>query len=413
MKFARRAFVYVAKWTLRGVIVGVLAGLSSAALLASLKWATEIRIDTPWLLWLLPLAGLGLGSLYHYYGQTSRKGNALIVDEIHAPEAWIPRRMAPFVFFGTVVTQLFGGSAGREGTALQMSGSLTDAVGRLLKVSAEDRRIMLITSLAGGFGAVFGVPAAGFVFALEVQRIGRLRKVALYPAIIASVLGHTIVLATGLEHEIFPRIAPSSTSILLVLKLVAVGLLFGLTARVFTTLTHFVSSQLGNRKVPVPWRPFIGGVAVVALTYAVGNRSYNGLSLPLIAEAFAGGAAIIGAAFALKLLFTSVTLGSGFIGGEVTPLFVIGATLGVSLGRLFDVDTQMLAGLGFVSVFAGAANVPLTGMVMGAELFGIDALWLFVITCGFAFATSAHNGIYYSERHSRRKEAKSPPQGPM
>ena len=408
MKFARRFVIYLGKWTFRGAIVGVLAGLSSAALLAALKWATQTRLDNPWLLWLLPLGGLAIGSLYHYYGKSSRQGNVLIVDEIHAPEAWIPRRMAPFVFIGTIATQLFGGSAGREGTALQMSGSLTDAVCRLLKIENEDRRIMLITALAGGFGAVFGVPAAGFVFALEVQQIGKLRKVALFPSVIASVVGHSIVIATGIEHDIFPDIAPSSISFLFIVKVALVGILFGLTARAFTTLTHFIAKQFGQRRIPIPWRPFIGGVAIVMLTYAVGNRSYNGLSLPLIAEAFVGGATIIGAAFALKLLFTSVTLGSGFIGGEVTPLFVIGSTLGITLGRLLNVDTQMLAGLGFVSVFAGAANVPLTGIVMGAELFGIRSTWLFVLTCGLAFATSAHNGIYQSNRLDRLSSADSP-----
>lgn len=169
--------------------MGILAGLSSAAFLATLEWATDTREELPWLLWLLPLAGLAMGLIYHYGGGDAAAGNNLILDEIHEPRDWIPRRMAPLIYVGTVVTQLFGGSAGREGTALQMSGSLTDTFSRVARLTPSDRRVMLIAALSGGFGAVFGVPVAGFVFGLEVHTVGRLRYDALLAALTASMVG--------------------------------------------------------------------------------------------------------------------------------------------------------------------------------------------------------------------------------
>jgi H+/Cl- antiporter ClcA len=394
----RRLVAFLGRWVVLGSVVGVLAGLSSAGFLLTLDWATDVRLAHPWLLWLLPAAGLAVGLAYHYRGGDAVAGNNLILDEIHEPKAWIPRRMAPLVYAGTVVTQLFGGSAGREGTALQMSGSLTDAFSRLVRLGPADRRTMLIAALAGGFGAVFGVPVAGFVFALEVQSTGRLRYDALVPAVAASLVGDLVVRALGVHHQDIPAFDGIDLSPGLVGKVAVAGVAFGLAARGFTALTHAARWAFARVATWPPLRPFLGGVAVIALTYLVGDRDYNGLSLPLIAASLAGGAGVAVLAFAWKALFTAVTLGSGFQGGEVTPLLVIGATLGVPLGHLLGVDPALMAACGLVAVFAGAANVPIACAVMGAELFGADGFVLFAVACVASYACSSAEGIYTSQR---------------
>ncbi len=389
---------YLVKWIALGAVVGVLSGLGSAAFLEALDWATRTREAHSWLLFVLPLGGFVVGLAYHYGGGRSGEGNNLILDEIHEPKAWIPRRMAPLVFGGTILTHVFGGSAGREGTAIQMAGSLTDAAFRSRRISPADRRILLIAALAGGFGSVFGVPLTGCVFALEVQAIGRLRYDALVAALSASVVGDLVVRGLGVHHTPTPQLAKADFTAALFLKVAIAGLICGLVALVFAELTHGIKRVF---RVAVNWapaRPLIGGLVVIGLTYAVGNRDYLGLSIPLITRSLAGGAGVVLLAFALKLLFTSVTLGTGFQGGEVTPLFVIGATLGASLGRVLDAPVTLLAAIGFVAVFAGAANTPLACTVMAVELFGGANVVLFAVACVIAYFTSSHEGIYRSQR---------------
>ena len=389
---------HLLKWLGLGSVVGVLAGLSSAGFLVTLEWATATREEFPWLLWFLPLAGLAMGLVYHYGGGDAVAGNNLILDEIHEPRDWIPRRMAPLIYVGTVVTQLFGGSAGREGTALQMSGSLTDAFSRVARLAPADRRIMLIAALSGGFGAVFGVPVAGFVFGVEVHTVGRLRFDALLAALTASMVGDLVVTGLGVTHTVTPEVVPADLGAGVVARVVVAGVVFGVVARVFIVATHQVRRLYDRLRAWPPIRPAVGGVAIIGLTYLVGNQDYNGLSLPLISASLAGGAGVVAFAFVWKLVFTSVTLGSGFQGGEVTPLFVIGATLGVTLAGVLGLDPTLVAALGFVAVFAGAANVPITCTIMGAELFGADALVLFALVCVVSYLCSSDRGIYTARR---------------
>jgi len=393
-----RQIIHLLRWVGLGAVVGVLAGLSSAAFLETLDWATDARIDHPNLLYLLPVGGLIIGLTYHYLGGRSAGGNSLIIDEIHEPTAWVPRRMAPLVFGGTVVTHLLGGSAGREGTAIQMSGSLTDLFSRIVGLKPDDRRLMLIAALGGGFGAVFGVPLAGCVFALEVQAVGRMRYDALVPALTASLVGDLVVRGLGVSHTPLPHLATVHLTAGLTAKVALAGAAFGLTSLAFTQLTHGMRQAAA---ATIPWAPLrtvLGGVAVITLTLVVGNRDYLGLSIPLITKATAGGAGIVAGAFAIKLIFTAVTLGTGFPGGEVTPLFVIGATLGITLARLLGVPLPLLAAIGFVAVFAGAANTPLACTIMGVELFGGSGVVLFGVACVMSYIFSSHRGIYESQR---------------
>jgi H+/Cl- antiporter ClcA len=387
--------VHLVRWIALGAASGVLAGVSSYVFLEGLDRVTEVRTEHGWLLWFLPAAGLAVGAAYHYVGGRATQGNALLIEQIHEPTTWVPRRMAPLVLGGTWITHLFGGSAGREGTALQMSGSLTDLLARTIRLDTEDRRVLLVAALGGGFGAVFGVPLAGAVFALEVQSIGRMRYEALVPALTAGLVGDLVVHGLGHDHPARPQFDVPLDGVLLA-KVALAGLAFGLAGAAFAELTHVIKAGVERRVRWQPFRPVVGGLAVVGLAVLFG-RDYLGLSLPLIDQSLAG-QRVGFAVFALKIVFTAITLGCGFPGGEVTPLFVVGATLGAALATPLHVAVPLLAAVGFVAVFAGAANTPLACTIMGVEIFGAGAVLPFAVGCVVAYVFSSHRGIYATQR---------------
>jgi H+/Cl- antiporter ClcA len=398
-----RLALHLGRWIVLGAASGVLAGLASAGFLESLDWATRTRQDHGWLLFLLPVAGLATGLAYHYGAGRAVAGNNLLLDEIHEPRAWVPRRMAPLIYVGTVVGHVFGASVGREGSALQMSGSLTDGFARLIRLQPADRRLLLVAAIAGGFGSVFGVPLAGCVFALEVQSRGRVRYDAIVPAMTASVVGDLVVRGLGVHHEPVPTIGAVDLTAPLVGKVALAGIAFGLCAMAFAELTETIRELLADFVAWPPLRPVIGAGAVIGLTYLVGSRDYLGLSTPLVTRSLAGGTAVIGAAFALKLLFTATSLGSGFVGGEVTPLVVMGATLGATLAHPLGVPVPLLASIGFVSVFAGASSTPLACTIMGVELFGSGDIVLLAVGCVASYVVMGERSIYGTQRSENVK----------
>lgn len=399
LRFARagrRALIrYLLRWSGLGAMVGVLAGLSSFVFLEGLDRVTAARLEHGWLIWWLPAAGLAIGLSQRYLGGRACGGTLLVLDEIQRPTVDIPRRMAPLVLVGTWITHLFGGSAGREGTALQLSASLTDLLGRAVGRSGQDRRRLAITAVGGGFGAMFGVPLAGAVFALEVRALGAARLRAVVPVLVAALVGHGVVQGLGHHHPLSPRLDASLSPLTLIKLAVAAGA-FALAAVLFVELTQAVRAAVTRCCRWSPLRPALGGALVVALATIFG-RDYLGLSLPLI-ERGLGGDRLSVAVVALKLVFTAITLGSDFPGGEVTPLFVIGTTLGAALAIPLQLDITLVAAVGFVAVFAGAAHTPLAGAMMGVELFGRNAALPVGLVC---FLTSQlarrlgrHGGIY-------------------
>ena len=371
-----------------GAASGALAGVASYVFLELLDRVTELRLDHGWIVWLLPLAGIAVGLAYQYLGGRARGGTSLAVSEAHAYTHGAPARMAPLVLAGTLIGHLFGASVGREGTAVQMSSSLTDAGARVLRLDHDHRAMLARAALAGGFGAVFGVPLAGIVFAMEVARRRTVR--AFVAAVPAAFVGNAVVDALGHQHAERAEVhLPFSLGT--IVGLVAGGLVIGLAARLFAV--SIVSTKgLTARWIAWPWlRPALGGVATLALMSMVG-RDYLGLSLPLLDQALAGHADWWDPL--LKMLFTVVALGTGFVGGEVTPLFVVGATLGAVLGGPLPIAPAALASLGLAALFGAAANVPLACTVMAAELFGPAALLPALVVCMCARATAGGTSIY-------------------
>jgi H+/Cl- antiporter ClcA len=296
------------------------------------------------------------------------------------------------ILAGTVLTHVFGGSAGREGTALQMGGSLAEWLRGLLRLPESDRRALTLAGISGGFSAVFGTPFAGLIFALEAPLSGRLRTDNIAICLMAALVGNWTTRLIGPSHAHYPVLPIALSSLWLIPTVLLAGVVFGLTSRLFVLALDSVRELL-RQSVDVLWRPFLGGLTLIALVWLLDTRDYLGLSLPL-ADAAVNGKPLPWYAFALKLLFTAITLGSGFLGGEVTPLFVIGATLGHALAAPLGVDPGLLASLGFVAVFSGASKTPLACAVMGMEVFGVGGAFYFALACIAAYLASGQRGIY-------------------
>lgn len=389
------SLLYLLKWFFICCLLGLLAGSVTAFFLVSLEWATGFRESHLWIIALLPLGGFLIGLSYHLWGSGVVRGNDLLLEEFHSPKKIIPFRMVPLVLFGTILTHLFGGSAGREGTAVQIGGAIADRITRVFRFSKVDRRILLISGISAGFAAVFGTPLAGAIFALEVLVLGRIRLDAIIPSFLAAVLADYVVRLWQVPHTHYEIYSVPSMDPANLLWALLAGIFFGFAARLFSGATHFWGRLFKSRIKYPPLRPVIGGAILAAGIFALGSTRYIGLGIPVIVEAFEE--QVLPWDFLLKILLTSFTLGAGFKGGEVTPLFFIGATLGNALVWFIPLPLSLMAGMGFVAVFAGATNTPIACTIMGIELFGIEGGVFIAIACITAYLFSGHTGIYSSQ----------------
>lgn len=389
------------KWTGIGSLVGILTGCVITLFLKSLELATSLRISHPYLLFLLPLGGAFVSFIYSKYGKNSAKGNNLIIDKINDCSDHIPLRMAPLVFLGTFITHLFGGSAGREGTGVQIGSSISEAVGRLLKLDNFDTKIILMSGISSGFGAVFGTPLAGTMFGLEIAVLGIMSYESLIPCFTAAFVGSLVTELFGIHHSHYKVIGIPSINLAVILKIVLCAVLFGLLSTLFSELTHKLKEIFSSIFKNTSVKSIVGGFIIIILTYVIGTRDYLGLSLPLMASSFNGHVSPFSAF--LKLIFTSITLGTGFQGGEVTPLFVIGSTFGNTLSNLLHMSPSFLAALGVIGIFAGATNAPITSFILGIEMFGSAGSEYMLMTCIISYLFSGHSGIYTSQRIGKSK----------
>lgn len=392
-----RAPSVLAEWVGWGAVVGVSCGCASALFLWLLEEVTQFRQAHELIVYALPFAGLAIGALYSRFGESIKAGNSLVIDTIHDEGPEIPLRMAPMVLLGTVATHLFGGSAGREGTAVQMGASLTDYFSHRFKLRGALRRQLLAAGVAGGFGSVFGTPIAGTVFGLEFIVLGRLEYDALVPALVAALVGDYVTRSLGIVHTPYPSVALLELSPLVLLKWVAFAAAVAATTIAFIELTHRLRKESEARIAYPPLRLFAGGVVIIVLWKLWGTGDFLGLGVETIVRSFHD-EALPSYTFAAKLLFTAVTLGAGFLGGEVTPLFFIGAALGNVLAGLLGLPLELCAGVGMAAAFAAASNTPLALSIMAVELLGAHALPHVVIVCVLSYLLSGHRSIYPSQR---------------
>lgn len=393
---------FLGKWLLLSAAVGVMAGSASALFLVLLEMATNFRETHLWVIAFLPVAGFVIGFAYHKWGRTVEAGNNLLLQEIqNSSGSKINLIMAPLVMVSTVLTHLVGGSAGREGTAVQMGGALADQLTPWCKLTARDRKIILICGISAGFSSVFGTPLAGAVFGLEVFLIGQIRYGALLPSLLAAVIADAVTTAWGVGHTIYPLVEVPEMTIWAFGSSLAAGICFGLVAQIFSRSSHAVAGVFKKAIAYAPCRPVAGGALLVLIIWLMGTTKYIGLGIPTIVAAFS--TSLPPYDFLVKIALTALTLGCGFKGGEVTPLFFIGATLGNALFPWLPLPIELLAAMGFVAVFAGAANTPLACTIMAMELFGAECGLYAGLACVVAYLFSGHTGIYVGQVVSNSK----------
>jgi H+/Cl- antiporter ClcA len=387
-------------WIGTGLIIGASVGTLTSILLKSNDFLGDIRSDNSWLIFLLPLGGIVIGFIYMKYGKTmsidSAKGNNTIIEGIQG-KVGVLKRTGPLVYLGTFLTILLGGSTGREGAAIQMGGSVAQAVNKIFKVRPLDTKIYLMSGVSAGFGAAFGTPISGAIFGMEMAVLGKLKLEALIPCVVSSFAGHYV--AEGLwsvKHEKFiVKSVPEPTVSAFALVILA-AIAFGLTALLYCQLRHgiqkFSEKHLKNNHMK---RAFLGGLVIIVLMLLIGTKDYNGRSLELLEKCFLVSVAFY--AFLAKLIFTAVTMGSGFVGGEAIPLFVIGAALGNTLSTFIDLPMSFLAALGLIAVFCGGANTPLAAFALAVEMFNGQALQYFFLVCIISYVVSGHHGLWPSQ----------------
>lgn len=383
------------KWLFIASLVGICSGSASALFLFLLDLATNWRENNIWIIYLLPFGGFLVGLIYHYFGQSILKGNNLLLEEIHDPQKTIPLKMFPLILISTIITHFFGGSAGREGTAVQMGGAIADQFTKIFKLNHNDRKILLITGISAGFASVFGTPLAGMIFGLEVFIIGKLYYEAILPSLFSAIVADYVCSLWGIKHTHYAiPFTPHLTPTYFLYALLA-SVLFGLTGLLFSKITSFFDDIFKKYIKYAPLRPFVGGIIIACAVFILGTTKYIGLGIPTIVDSFKNPLPIYD--FFSKIMFTALTLGSGFKGGEVTPLFYIGSTLGNALSNIIPLPVALLAGMGFAGVFAGASNTPIACTLMGIELFGIDSGIFIAISCITSYMFSGHSGIYKAQ----------------
>jgi len=403
MKKISTILLFILKWLFITIMTAGLVGTVTAWFLIALDIVTIWRTDQIWIVNFLPLIGLGIGFAYQYFGTDAEKGNDLILEKHQAAEITsnssttsissksIPLLIAPLVFISSLLTHLGGGSAGREGTAVQIGGAIADQFTSIFKLNAAERKTILMMGVSAGFAAVFGTPWAAAVFALEIMSFKKIKFENIIPSFLAAFGAHYICLAWQVKHTVYSiDIIPSITIGSLSWTMLA-GIIFGLAAFLFMYTSKILKALFAKIKFE-PMRPFIGGIIIALFIVVANSTKYIGLGIPTIIDAFNMPAGHFD--FALKILLTSLTLSAGFKGGEVTPLFFIGATLGNILIWFIPLPMALLAGMGFVAVFAGATHCVIASIIMGMELFGIQAGIYVGLASIVAYFASGMNGIY-------------------
>ena len=391
---AAKAAIRVAlQWFFLAIPTGLICGLVGTLFHLSVERVTELRADQPWLLFLLPAAGLLITALYKAT-KCEGVGTNNVIRAVQSGEP-VSILLVPAIFFGTVLTHLCGGSAGREGAALQMGGSIGWNVGTLLHLKDHDRRTATISGMAAFFSALFGTPLTAALFAMMVEDVGLTFTSAFVPAFTSALIAYGCSLAFGIAPTHFALTAPELT-VWTAFLVILLGFACAAVSRLFCGLLHFMEHKV-PQLLPNPWlRVFVGGVAVIAFSYLFGVGRYNGAGMGVITAAVEQGEALPWD-FLCKIFLTALTLSCGFKGGEVVPSFFVGATFGCVFGPLLGLPAGFAAAVGLVSIFCGATNALIPSILLGFELFSGAGLELIALGCGICYMLSGHHGLYSSQ----------------
>ena len=395
VKSSYRYMLIFAKWLLIASITGAVGGLVGTCFHKSIEYVTQVRMENSWVIFLLPLGGLLIAAIYRLCGMSDNTGTDQIISSIRSGEN-VRIVMAPLIFVGTVLTHLFGGSAGREGAALQLGGSIGIQIGKVINLNQKDMSLATICGMSSVFAALFGTPLTATFFAMEVISVGVIYYSGFIPCIVSSLVAYKISTLLGVEPIHYALQVIPEVSFFVVVK---VGILAALCAvvSILFCLALKAVRQLMDRKLKNDYiRILIGAALIIGLTLIVQNHDYNGTGMDVIERALYGNARI--EAFALKILFTAITLAAGFKGGEIIPTFFIGATFGCIMGSVLGLDSGFCAAIGLIALFCGVVNCPVASIILSVELFGSGGLLLFAIACSVSYMLSGYYGLYKSQR---------------
>lgn len=379
------------KWTVISIVVGIVVGGFSTLFGFIMNTVTEYREQNDYILYFLPLAGVLTVFLYSAFHYKNDKGTNLVLSTIHA-RSEIPFRMAPLIFITTILTHMFGGSAGREGAALQLGGSIGNQLGRWFRLDDDDKRVVVLCGMSAAFSALFGTPMAAAVFSLEVVSVGVMYYAALVPCVFSSLIASYFAASFELKESDFSGIDFPELGAVNALETIALAILCAALSILFILLLHS-TGDLFRKYLKNPYlRITLAGIVIVLLSLLFNTRDYNGAGMNVIVKAVHGDA--VPYAFLLKMIFTAITIEAGFRGGEIVPSFFIGATFGCTFGTLIGLSPSVCAAVGMIALFCGVTNCPITSLLISVELFGGVGVPYFMIAVAVSYFMSGYYGLY-------------------
>jgi len=391
MNYVRTFF----KWLILAGITGIISGIIGVIFHVSVEKATEFRIHNSWIIYFLPIGGIAIAELYRLFKMSDSTGTNQIINSIRTDEH-APIKLAPLIFVSTVVTHLLGGSAGREGAALQLGGSIGSFAGRLFRLDNKDMHLIVLCGMSGVFSALFGTPLTAVLFAMEVISIGIIYYSSLVPCLISSLFAYGISVHFGMEPVNFILGSTPELSLKTIALTSVLAAFCAVLSIVFCVSMHKTEHLMKHKISSDYYRGMVGGIIIVLLTLLVGTKEYNGAGMDIIENAVNGIARP--EAFILKIIFTAITIGAGFKGGEIVPTFFIGSTFGCFVGGLLGLNPGFSAAVGLVALFCGVVNAPIASIVLSIELFGADGIILFAIACSISYMLSGYYGLYSSQK---------------
>ena len=396
MKIIKNIWEYIRSfsvWFCLAVLVGAVSGVVGALFHKAIDFAGETRNGFPWIIYFLPVAGLIITAMYRISKEKLTTNSVL--DCIRSKKATSPL-LVPFIFVGAFISHLFGASVGREGAALQIGGGIGSLFGKALKLKKESVGTIIMCGMSGAFSAIFTTPVTAAIFALEVVSVGHFKYFRFLPCMISSSVAFMVTKLMGNHVLYYDTVSIPDIRVHYILKVVAISILVSLLSVVFCVLLK-KSEHLFEKYIKNPYLiAFVGGLIIVVLTVIVGNNDYNGAGMDIIENALAG--KVFAAAFLLKLIFTAVSVGAGFKGGEIVPAFFVGACFGATVAPILGIDPSFAAAIGLICMFCGISNCPIASLVMGIELFGEAGIVYFAISCSVCFVMSGKFGLYSSQK---------------
>lgn len=383
------------KWVGISIIIGIIVGFIGVLFHFAIEHATEFRIENSKIILLLPIGGAFIAWIYKFLDMENDKGTNFVISAVRDNDT-LKFKTAPLIFISTTITHLLGGSSGREGAALQLGGSIASNIGRIIKLDEKDERIITMCGMSAAFSALFGTPVTSVIFSMEVITVGVMHYSAIVPCILSAIIGTKIAMLCGIPPTAFEISVIPDFGTLAVTNVIILSILCGVLSIVFCITMHKSAHLYKHYINNSILRGFVGGIIVVILTYIVGTYDYNGAGMNIIELALKGEARP--EAFLIKIIFTALTLGAGFRGGEIVPSFFIGSTFGCVIGAILGLHPSFAAAIGLVAVFCGVTNCPLSSIILSIELFGGDGIVFFTLACGVSYMLSGYYGLYSEQK---------------